>query len=185
MPPRPDAFEKPPVEDLLLVGRITRPHGVVGEVKIQPETDDPARLLSLPVVFVGATAGAAVAMKVERARLQPAKGQTLGVLKLGGVNDRDAADALRKQGLYARIDDLPPLADDELFLHDLVGLTVVTDAGEEVGTVVDVQELPAHDTLVVARPDGSEVLIPAVPAFVQAIDLDAEQVVITPIEGLL
>ena len=170
---------------LLLVGRVIRAHGVQGEVKVLPETDDPARLLDLATVYLGARAEDARPQAVVSARLQPTRRGPLAILRLEGVDAREAADRLRSLQVYAREADLPPLAEDELFLHDLIGLQVETEEGEAVGVVKDVLEMPGQDLYVVAREGRPEVMIPAVPAFVAEVDLEAERLVIRPIEGLL
>ena len=171
--------------DRLLVGRVGRPHGVRGEVKVVPETDDPERFGDLEHVYLGRHADAATAYTVESVRYQHASRGLTVVLKLEGVASREAAEALRNQEVYAARDDLPPLAEDELFLHDLIGLAVVTEAGETVGTVSDVLQMPAHDLYVVARDGRADAMIPAVPEFVVEIDMDGGRLVVRPIEGLL
>lgn len=171
-------------DDLLLVGRVMRAHGVVGELRVFPITDEPERLGALPQVFVGRDQAQAKPFAVAQGRLHQTKQGTLVVLKLAGVATREAADALRHFDIFAREGDLPPLADEEVYLHDLIGLRVETDTGDPVGTLTDILDLPGHDVYVVDR-DGAEVLIPAVPDFITEIDLDAERVVVRPIEGLL
>src|SRR5690606_18616233 len=109
-------------DTLLLMGRCGRAHGVRGEVKVFPETDDPDRFAALARVFVGPSAEEAEERAVERVRFQPQKGRTVVLLHLGGVPARDEAEALRGLGVYAHEDDLPPLDEDEVYLHDLVGL---------------------------------------------------------------
>lgn len=170
---------------LLLVGRIGRAHGIRGEVKVIPETDDPSRLQALSTVYLGSSPEDAKARQVRRSRLQQTKRGVVGVVHLEGVNDREGADALRNQAVYASPDDLPPLADDEFFLHDLVGLQVVTSDGENVGRVKAYIDQEWQALIVVAREGKPDVLIPAVPAFIETIDLDEQQLVIQPIEGLL
>ena len=171
-------------DDLLLVGRVAKAHGVRGELKAIPETDDPARLRGLRTVFVGASAEAARPHVVEALRTAPhAKGTTL-LVKLSGVASPEAADALRGQGLYAAASVLPPLEEDEFFLHDLVGLAVEDEAGTPRGTVAEVLELPAYPVLVVRGPDGSDTLVPDVPAFVASVDVAGGRIVVNAVEGL-
>lgn len=169
----------------LLVGRVYRAHGVKGEVKVIPETDDPERFEALDEVYLGDTAETAEPYGVESVRYQVGgKGVTV-VLRLEGVTTREEADALRQHGVYADEDDLPPLGEGEVYLHDLIGLAVVDEAGEAVGTVRDVLQMPAHDVYVVARPGRPDAMIPAVPAFVVGVDLEGGRLVVRPIEGLL
>src|SRR5690606_39911538 len=101
------------------------------------------------------------------------------------IATREETEAARKQPVFARVDDLPPLDDNAYFLHELVGLTVATEDGQSVGIVDDVLDLPAQAMLVIGREDGSTMLVPAIPEFVVDIDFDSDRIVIRPIEGLL
>ena len=170
---------------LFMIGRILRSHGVLGEVKVLPETDDPERLLNLSNVFVGKDERSAVTRKVASARLQISKKGMLVLMSFEGVSGRDAADTLRQQLVYATEDDLPPLEEGEYFLHALIGSRVETVEGEAVGVLKEIVELTAHNLYVIKRPGLKDVLIPAVPAFIETIDVDAQFIVIRPIEGLL
>ncbi len=172
-------------EELLLMGRFFRPHGLRGEVKVIPETDDPDHFSGLETVYVGQEPEVASPRSVQSVRFQQTKHGVTVILKLEGVDSPESAGALRDQFVYARESDLPELEEDEVYLHDLIGLAVVTEAGEQVGTVSDVLDMPGHITYVVERPGQSDALIPGVPEFVIEVDLDAGRVVIRPIEGLL
>ena len=172
-------------ESLLLVGRIFRAHGVHGEVKVVPETDSPERFEDLPAVFTGRTAGTAERRKIESVRLQPSKGGAVVVLKMEGVDSRDDADALRRMLVFADIDELPALEEDEYFIHDLIGLDVLLEDGAHVGVVENVLELPAQDVLVVSREGRPDAMVPVVEEFVVDIDVEKARIVIRPIEGLL
>lgn len=175
-----------PVPDaLILVGRIVREHGVMGELKVVPETDDPERFEAFGVVHVGASSETARPYTVRNVRYQTTKRGQLVVLALEGIDTREAAAGLRQAGVFADEAALPPLDDDEIFLHDLIGLRVRTASGEEVGVVDDVLETPAHLTLRIRRPGQADALVPVVPAFVAETDLEAGVLVLTPIEGLL
>src|SRR5690606_16747242 len=124
-------------DSLLLIGRVWQAHGIRGEVKVVLETDDPNRFADLTTVFTGTNADAAERSSVESFRFQPTKSGTLVLFRLGFISTREEADAQRKQLVFARLDDLPPLVDGEYFLHDLVGLTVDTEYGQTVGIVDD------------------------------------------------
>ena len=150
-----------------------------------PETDDPKRFADLETVFVGKEPNVAASRTVVSVRFQSTKRGTVVVLKLDGVDTREAADLLRRQSVFAREEDLPPLADGEFFLHDLIGLNVVTDQEDGVGTVKEVLELPANNVYVVARAGRPDALIPAVPAFIDEVDIEAGRLVVRPIDGLL
>ncbi|HYE94706.1 MAG TPA: ribosome maturation factor RimM [Rubricoccaceae bacterium] len=175
---------------LLLMGHCGKAHGVVGEVKVYPVTDDPTRFEDLARVFVGETAGTVREHRVERVRLQPVKGGALVILKLEGVSDRTAAEGLRSQGVYAHPDDLPALEEGEVFLHDLIGLSVVgvdeagEPAGSALGTIADVLTGGAQTLFVVRRAGQPDVLVPDVPDIVLDVDVPAGRILIRPPEGL-
>ena len=167
------------------MGRVGKTHGLRGEVKVIPETDDPKRFEALETVFLGKTPTQATPHAIASVRLQHTKRGPTVVLKLKGVDTVDGAAALRRLSVFARREDLPPLADDEFFLHDLIGLDVLTDQGEAVGTMADVLEMPANNVYVVSRPGLPDALIPAVPAFIDEVDIEGGRLVVRPIEGLL
>lgn len=174
-----------PAAALVRVGYIFRPHGVKGEIKVDPDaTDDPHRFDTLPTVYVGRQPEAVQAFPVLSVRMQQTKRGTTVIARLEGVDDRDAAEAIAKRNVYAHEDDLD-LGSDEAFVHDVTGMEVVTDDGDDVGTVTAIMPSPGHDVLVVSRPDGREALIPVVDAFILDMDLGSERLVIRPIDGLL
>lgn len=172
-------------DSLLLVGTCGRAHGVRGEVKVVPETDDPERLLGLERVFVGAAPERARALTVETIRFQPTRRGLVALVQLDGVVGREGADLLRGQHVYAAEADLPPLDEGEVFLHDLIGLAVVTDVGDAVGTVDDVLTGGAQPLLVVRREGKPDALVPDVDEIVTDVDLEAARITIAPPEGLL
>jgi len=167
------------------MGRIWRAHGLRGEVKVIPETDDPKRFEDLPVLYAGTSASTAREHIPESVRYQPSKKGTIVILKLEGVESREEAEQLRKAMIYARPHDVPPLEEDEIFLNDLVGLEAVLEDESLIGVVDDVLELPGQELLVIARKGRPPAMVPAVAEFVVDIDLDVGRLVIRPIEGLL
>lgn len=174
---------------LLLMGRVGRAHGVRGELKAVPETDDPQRFDLVERLFVGPDEASAVEVEVEDVRFQYPKGRVVVLLSLKGVGSPEAVADLRGANLYAHADDLPPLADGEAYLHDLIGLDVVEvdengePVGEPVGTVRDLYDA-AQLLFAIRRPDGTEVLLPDVEEFVVRVDLGARRLYVRPPEGL-
>lgn len=167
------------------MGRIVRPHGVLGEVKVAPETDDPGRFQELETVYVGVDEASAVSFDIVSVRLQPSKYGITVLILFDGVSSREAAEALGKKNVYADEADLPALEDGEYYLSDLIGLKVETLDGAEVGTVMDVLEGPGQDLLVIRTPSGGRVMVPLVPELVPEIDIDAGRIGIDPVDGLL
>ena len=172
-------------EAMVQVGFVFRPHGIAGELKINPEhTDDPARYEELDTVYVGKHPHAVVQHTIASVRYQQTKRGTTVILGLADIASRTDAEAVMKQKVFAHEEDLE-LEDDEIFIHDLVGLSVLTEEGEKLGTVANYMEMPAQDVFVVTRPDGSEAMIPAVEDFILEVDLEGGRLVVRPIEGLL
>jgi 16S rRNA processing protein RimM len=107
------------------------------------------------------------------------------LVKLDGVDDRDAAEALRGQALTAPRDELPPPGPDEVYLSDLVGCAVVDREGAAIGSVSRVVDSGAQELLVVTRPDGREALVPFIAPIVVSVDEAGRRIVCDPPEGLL
>jgi 16S rRNA processing protein RimM len=167
------------------MGRIVKPHGVLGELKVAPETDDPGRFQDLETVHVGPDEDSTTSFDIVSVRLQSSRHGTTVLLQVNGINSREAAQALAKQRVFASQDDLPPLEEGEFYFSDLIGLAVETLDGEHVGSVVDVFEKPGQDLLVIQRPKGGRVMIPLVPDIVPEIDIEGSVLRIDPVEGLL
>lgn len=181
---RPDFANVPP-SALVQVGFVFRPHGLDGELKIDPgSTDDPARFEELPAVFLGAQPHRVTKHAVASVRYQQTKRGTTVILGLEGIDDRDDAEAVAKFKVFATEEALE-LGEEELFAHELVGWKVVTEEGTVLGTVANLMQMPAQDLFVVIGGDGEETMIPAVEDFVLDIDEDEEEVVVRPIEGLM
>lgn len=167
----------------LVVGRVGRPHGLRGEVTIEVRTDDPAQRFAPGSVLATDPAGRGP-LTVAASRWH--SGRLLVVF--AGCQDRDDAEALRNTLLEIDSADLEPLDDPEEFYdHDLIGLAVVTVAGETVGTVADVLH-HGQNLLVVeglgAR-SGVEIMIPFVAPLVPEVDVAAGRLVVDPPPGLL
>lgn len=174
-----------PDRDLVLVGRVRRPHGVRGEVVVDLLTDEPdAIFASGRRLFVGTIDGdldADVPPLVVRAS-RPFKRARL--VTTDAIPDRDAADAWRGRYLLVPRAELRPPAADEVFLHDLVGMRVELVSGEAVGAVTAYFELPQGIILEVQRVTGA-VLIPFLDHVVREVDVAGARLVIDPPVGLL
>lgn len=167
----------------LVVGRITRPHGVRGELAVEVRTDDPQLRLAVGAVLATepATAGP---LTVTRARWHA--GHLL--VTFDGVADRDQAEQLRGTLLVVDSGDLEDIDDpDEFRDHQLIGLAVVGPDGELIGEVTDVLH-HGQNLLVVAgsgKRAGAEILVPFVAPIVPEVDLESGRLVIDPPDGLL
>lgn len=145
------------------MGRIAAPFGVKGWVKVQPYSEDPGALMDFESWRVG--------HGEQHAHYTVESIQDHGtalVAKLGGIDDRNAAYALRGQEVAVAKRDLPPPEENEFYWSDLIGLTVINREGIELGKVANLMETGAHDVLVVKG--QREHLIPFVAAFVGTVD---------------
>jgi 16S rRNA processing protein RimM len=167
----------------LVVGRVGRPHGLRGEVTVEVRTDDPADRFRLGSVLFTEPADRGP-LTVSAAHWH--SGRLL--LSFEGCQDRDGAEALRDTLLEVDSADLEPLDDPEEFYdHDLIGLRVVTVAGDEVGTVADVLHY-GQNLLVVdgtGSRSGTEILVPFVAGIVPLVDVAGGRLVVDPPAGLL
>ena len=144
----------------LLLGRVLRPHGVRGELRIEVMTAYPERIVPESTVFIGpdpTDASSAVAYDVTSAR----KHQKYLILGLADVASRETADNLREQYVMVALADAVPLDDDEFYLYQAIGLRVVSEDGDLLGEVVEVIETGANDVYVV-RGESGEILLPAI-----------------------
>ncbi len=162
----------------LVIGRITKPHGVRGEVRVVPMTDQPERFGWLEQVYVGEKSPKL--MEVEYARLH----KKMVLLKLVDVNGRHMAEPLRGQLLQVLEDDAIPLEEGEYYLYQLRGLNVVTDDGNDLGKLVHVMETGANNVFVVKGKSG-EVLLPDIPEIVQEIDFENGRMTVKLMDGLM
>ncbi|KUI28185.1 ribosome maturation factor RimM [Mycobacterium sp. IS-1496] len=168
----------------LVVGRVAKAHGVTGELVVEVRTDDPdARFVPGAQLRGRAPRGGAERRYVVES-VRPHGGRLL--LRLDGVADRTAADALRGTVFLVDSEDLPPIEDpDEYYDHQLEGLLVRTVDGADVGRVAEVLHTAAGELLSVNTPEGAEVLVPFVTAIVPRVSLADGLVEIDPPEGLL
>ena len=161
------------------IGQVVALFGVRGEMKVRLLTDIPDRFQQLGAVYVGSDHRQ---YAIEHVR--PYKGESV-VLKLAGIDDANTAETLRHQSLFIPLSELAELPPDSYYQHDIVGLTVVTLAGRELGHIVDIMETGSNDVYIVKGSDGKEVLIPAIKAVVKQIDLARHTMSIDPLPGLL
>ena len=172
--------------DWLAVGHVVKPHGVKGEVLVQPLTDDPAGTFAEGVELRPGDAERGEpdpdlpALRVAGARPVP-KGL---LVTFGGVDDRDAADILRGRDLLRPFEEVAGLDEGEVFYHQLPGMEVLTADGRRVGEVQEVFELEPADLLAV-RGDGGLLYVPFLASLVVELDVEGRRIVIDPPEGLL
>ena len=165
---------------MIAVGRVTRGVGLKGELNVSLLTDSSERFEKLKTVWIGTDESLAVKHAVLAVRMT----SRAVVLKLNDVDSRTAADALRGQTVFAASRDAVAPKKGSYFIHDIIGMNVETEAGDKLGIVQDVMQLPANDVWVVVQGD-KEYLIPAIKDVIRSVDVQRRQVVIRPLEGLL
>ena len=151
----------------LMIGEITKPQGVRGEIKVRPCTCDPERFEGLETVYVERDGGYAP-MKITVNRL----GADAVYINVADVCDRDAAEKLRGTRLYIDRAHAVALDEDTNFLADLYGLHGITDDGRDLGELTEVMQPGGNDVYIFKGPLG-EVLVPALRSVVAAVDLEA------------
>ena len=171
-------------DDWLMVGKLVGAQGLRGELKLNPASDFPERFTKPGPRWLRSRKGETpTEIQLKSGRQLP--GRSLFVLRLQGVNDRAAAEALVGKELLVQADDRPELGDGEFHLLDLVGLEArLAEAGEIVGTVSDLIS-GGNDLLEIKRPNGKTLLVPFVEAIVPEVHLDEGWLLLTPPPGLL
>ena len=169
---------------LIIVGRVRKAHGVRGDLVVEPMTDDPDGVFALGRRFVAGTVAGDPAKDRRELTItsaQPFKGGF--IVHFNEIADRTAADTWRDRFLLVPAGELEPLGDDEVYVHDLLGMRVELESGEQVGTVEELYELPQGLTLDVRRANGT-VLVPY-DRIVTSVDRSARVIRIDPPAGLL
>lgn len=166
---------------MAVVGRIARPHGLRGQVVVNPETDFPGERFHPGAELFVNRAGQAEPITITTVRFQQAR----PVIGLRGVEDLTAAAGLAGVELRVPIDRLAALPPDTFYRHDLIGCTVETTAGSVIGRVDDVEGTMGGSRLVVTPRGGGELLVPLAATICTVIDPGAKRIVIDPPDGLL
>ena len=163
----------------LAIGRIVRAHGLRGEVSVTVLTEFPERFETTEWVYLGDEFEAA-AYRIESYRWHK---QNI-LLTLAGVSDRTQAEKLRGQFVQVPLEEAVPLPEGVYYLYQLIGLNVTSTTGEFLGVITDVIETGANDVYVV-RKDGKDILLPAIPEVVKAVDILNGVMVVQVIDGLI
>jgi len=163
------------------IGIITKPQGVQGELRVLPTTDDPSRFSLLSEVFVKLPGGLQVTYKIKSARMH----KNFVLLRFDGVTDRNAAEKLLRGTLHIPPEQALPLASDEYFVRDLIGLKVQTEYGVYLGTIKDVFPTGANDVYTIEDAEGKTFLIPAIKDVVLNVSLADGMMTIRLMYGLL
>jgi 16S rRNA processing protein RimM len=167
-------------DEMAVVGRVARPHGIRGQVIVNPETDFPEERFGVGSTLFVNRGGRVDSVTVTTSRIQGGR----PVIGIEGVADMNAAQQLAGLEFRVPLDALAELPEGTFYHHDLVGCIVTTSDGREIGTVSAV-EGAAGNTRLVVDAGGGELLIPLTTAICTTIDPSARRIVIAPPEGLL
>ena len=163
-------------DDALVVGQIHAPHGLHGEVRVEPRTDVASRFQKGAILECDGVGP----LTIVSVRGDP----TSRVIHFAGYDTREAAAELRDRFLRVPRDESRRATEGAYLWADLVGLAAVTEEGKEMGVVRDLLRAGPHDVLVVADAGGNETLHPMIDTVVRSVDLDARRIVLRPQEAL-
>lgn len=168
------------MEKVFQVGIISSTHGVRGEVKVFPTTDDMKRFKKLKEVLLD-TGKETLTLEIEGVKFF----KQFVILKFKGYDNIDDIVKYRGKSLFVPRENAVKLQKDEYFIADLIGLKVVNEDGSFTGVLKDVMETGANDVYIVESQDGKEVLIPAIKDCILQVDFEKDQVLVHLLDGLL
>lgn len=168
------------MEELLQVGVITQTHGIRGEVKVFPTTDDAARFRELKQVLLD-TGKEKLCLEIENVKFF----KQFVILKFRGYDNINDIERYKRCALFVNRSDAAPLYEDEYYIADMIGMRVVTDEGEDFGILKDVMETGANDVYVIEHPSAGEVLIPAIKECILDVDIPDGLMRIHVMKGLI
>ncbi|MBN1105794.1 MAG: 16S rRNA processing protein RimM [Deltaproteobacteria bacterium] len=167
-------------DNLLLLGRVLRPHGLGGFLKVSSFAESANSFLVAGKVYLRTPSGDF--HEEEILSIQPLKG--IFLMKLKGLNSIEEAEIYRGAALFARKEAFTRESEEEYFWHEIIGLEVYLDTGKYIGEIRQILPTGSHDVYVV-QGGQSEVFIPAVRDVVRDIDLREGRMIISCVEGLL
>jgi 16S rRNA processing protein RimM len=168
-------------EDFIAIGRVSKPHGVKGEIRIEYfNPEDPQLFSHYQTIYLQGDERSLHPYRLLMVR--PHKKFILAQLE--GIQSRAEAEQLRGKMVFIDAAALPPLEADEYYWQDILGLRVVTETGEDVGTIQEIVPTGSNDVYVVQK-GAREFLIPATKDVIMSINIEARTMIIRPLEGLL
>lgn len=167
------------MQEKLRVGRITATHGLKGELKVYPTTDNPDRFLELSRVYLDYR-GIYRELTIEKVRFF----KQLVIVKFEGLDRIEDVMDFRQLDLYVAREDAKPLAEDEWYIGDIIGMEVFTEDGQRLGVIRDVLQNGANDNYIV-KTEGKDVLIPAIRQCICEVSLADNRMTVHLLDGLL
>ena len=168
------------MEQLLQGGVITQTHGVHGEVKVFPTTDDPERFLNLKYVFLD-TGREKMKLTIQSVKFF----KQFVILKFKGINNINDIEKYKRCPLLVDRENAVELEEDEYFISDMIGMNVLTEDGEILGTLKDVIETGANDVYIVNSKEHGEVLIPAIKECILDVNVKEGRMLVHLMDGLI
>lgn len=168
------------MEELFQIGIISSTHGVRGEVKVYPTTDDVKRFKRLKEVILD-TGKEKVSLEIESVRFF----KQMVILKFKGIDTLNDVEQYRQKSLYVTRANAVRLSKDEYFIADLMGLQVFDEENNELGILTDVLSTGANDVYVIELRDGRELLLPAIKQCILNVDINENKMHVHVLDGLL
>ncbi|MCB9134704.1 MAG: 16S rRNA processing protein RimM [Anaerolineales bacterium] len=160
----------------LVVGQLGKPHGVRGEVSMTILTEFPERILPGKTLYLGE--------EYRPMRVRQARGTgTKLLLALAGIETRTQAEELRNEMVYVLRAEVPPLPEGEYYYHQLLGLNVISEDGQDLGHLEEILPTGANDVYLIRLPDGRELLLPIIPGVLLGVDLSNQQMQVHVLPG--
>lgn len=167
------------MEDLFRVGVIANTHGIRGEVKVFPTTDDPKRYEWLKEVLLD-TGKEKLPLEISRVRFF----KNLVIVKFKGIDNINDIEKYKGSDLFITRENAVPLEEDEYYIADIIGAVAYTEDGEKFGILKDVLETGANLVYVIGH-EGKDVLVPAIPDCVKDVDVEGKKIVVHILPGLM
>jgi 16S rRNA processing protein RimM len=170
-------------EAMYNVGKVVNTQGIKGELKVLLSTDFPEDRFKKgsKLILMDADQKSQIIVEVASGRLQ----KNVYIVKFVGFNDINQVEQYKGWTLKVRASDLAELETDQYYYHEIIGCNVVTEEGEELGTITDILSPGANDVWVVTRPKGKPVLLPVIDDVVLKVDVAAKLVQVSMMEGLI
>ena len=167
------------MEDVFKVGVITSTHGIRGEVKVYPTTDDVNRFKKLKKVILD---NGKEKLDMEIASVKFFKNMV--ILKFKGIDNINDVEKYKKAELYVTRENAVKLKKDEYFIADLIGLKVTSDEGEDLGVIVDVLQTGANDVYIIKKQGAADLLVPAIKDCIREVDIEGGAMLVHLLPGL-
>lgn len=168
------------MEDIFRIGVITTTHGLKGEVKVFPTTDDLNRFKKLKKCFIRTPKED---IPVEKNSCKFFKNMV--ILSFKEFNDINEVERFRNCDIYVTRDNAVPLEEDEYYISDVIGMDIVLEDGSELGTLQDVMQTGANDVFVIKLKDDKELLMPVIKDCVLDMDYDTGRITVRLMKGML